>query len=355
MNIKILGRYADQPLLLNKLHKKIPSLLITLGGAYGIYDTYKSSKGKSKEFKKNKLIKNSIIISSTAAASLAGANGLKMFGKQIIPRLIPACSKKEILQKQSLAINDFLKKSCIKDRSILEILNNAKKRALKPSEAEKLIRDIPQSNLKNKLFETILPEPENLNAKDIFSEIGRLSLLGALPVVGGVLGGVAADRVTKTSSQNSTANKIKEGFYQYFANIFLCNVGACVALFAAEFLQKLKAIKPLSPAKKMVVILSGITTTGIIGGSWIANKMSQKVIDPLFNNNSKISLKKRVYDERKPELADIALHSDDIATAGVLSGFKWIEPALPLMYFVSGYRAGIGYRNNNKNSNAALS
>jgi hypothetical protein len=29
----------------------------------------------------------------------------------------------------------------------------------------------------------------------------------------------------------------------------------------------------------------------------------------------------------------------------LLSGLKWIEPALPLMYTLSGYRAGIGYRN----------
>ena len=36
------------------------------------------------------------------------------------------------------------------------------------------------------------------------------------------------------------------------------------------------------------------------------------------------------------------------ATAGILSGFKWIEPALPFMYFISGYRAGIGYRNGAK-------
>ena len=184
-----------------------------------------------------------------------------------------------------------------------------------------------------------------VNAGDIFSEIGRLSLLGAIPVVGGILGGITADAATKSMSKNSTANKIKEGFYQYFANIFLCNVGACAALFTAEGLQKAGIIKPLSAVKKMAVILTGITATGIIGGSWIANKLSQKLIDPLFGKSRKNSHRK-VYEERKPELADIALHADDIATAGVLSGFKWIEPALPLMYFVSGYRAGIGYRNN---------
>ena len=188
--------------------------------------------------------------------------------------------------------------------------------------------------------------PENLTSKEIFSEVGRLSLLGAIPVIGGIGGGLLADKVTKTSSPRSTANKIKEGFYQYFANIFLCNVGACIALFSAEGLQKSKIIKPLSPIKKMGVIMVGIAATGIVGGSWIANKLSQNIIDPLFNKGKKVC-NKGVYAERKPELTDVALHVDDIATAGVLSGFKWIEPALPLMYFISGYRAGIGYRNNN--------
>ena len=49
--------------------------------------------------------------------------------------------------------------------------------------------------------------------------------------------------------------------------------------------------------------------------------------------------------ERKPEVLDIGLHTDDIATVSLLSGLKWIEPALPIMYTLSGYRAGIGYRN----------
>ena len=49
--------------------------------------------------------------------------------------------------------------------------------------------------------------------------------------------------------------------------------------------------------------------------------------------------------ERTPEILDIGLHTDDIATVSLLSGLKWIEPALPIMYTLSGYRAGIGYRN----------
>jgi len=350
MNLKALGRCIDQPVILNKLQKKMPVLLIGAGGGYGVLDTYMSTRGKSKEQKKTKAVKNSIIISSTIAASLIGANGLKIAGKQILPRLLEKSSLTEILENNKKAVDKYIKDSK-PAKKIADVLNKAKTQALSKKDVAFVLKELPESESKNKLLSVLLPEAENLDAKGIFSEIGRLSLLGAIPVVGGILGGITAGKVTNTASKKSTSNKIKEGFYQYFANIFLCNVGACAALFAAEGLQKSKMIKPLTPLRKMIVILTGITTTGIIGGSYIANKMSQKIIDPLFagkSNHNPNPNCKGVYDERKPELADIALHADDIATAGVLSGFKWIEPALPLMYFVSGYRAGIGYRNQEK-------
>lgn len=346
MNLSAIGRCIDQPLVLQKLQTKMPALLIGAGTGYGVYDTVKSSKGKDKEFKKQRSVKNAIIISATAAASLIGARGLNLRGKQIIPALMPNPSLKKILQKQNAAIDAFVAESGVKDSKILNILKKARTKAMNPKETAAVMNDIPDSLSKRKLFETILPESENLDSKGIFDEIKRLSFLGVIPVVGGITGGIVADKVTKTHTPNSVSNKIKEGFYQFFANIFLCNVGACAALFSAEGLQKAGLIKPLSSLKKMAVIMAGITATGIIGGSWIANKMSQKIIDPMFNNGKNPAHKRGIYDERKPELTDIALHADDIATAGVLSGFKWIEPALPLMYFVSGYRAGIGYRNN---------
>ena len=343
MNLSALGRCIDQPVILNKLHKKMPALLIGAGAAYGIYDTYHSAKGKPKEIQKQKALKNTIIISTTIAASLMGANGLKISGKQVIPGLLESSSLKKILESNKKAVNEFFKEAN-PSKKIKDILNNAKIRALSYKETEAVLKEIPETDAKKKLLSVLLPEPHNLDARGIFSEIGRLSLLGAIPVVGGILGGISADLLTKTNSKKSTSNKIKEGFYQYFANIFLCNVGACAALFMAERLQKSKLIKPLTPLKKMIVILTGITATGIVGGSYIANKLSQKIIEPMFNKGKMVS-HSGVYDERRPEAIDIALHADDIATAGVLSGFKWIEPALPLMYFVSGYRAGIGYRN----------
>ena len=36
---------------------------------------------------------------------------------------------------------------------------------------------------------------------------------------------------------------------------------------------------------------------------------------------------------------------DDFATVGVFNGIKFIEPCLPILYSISGYKAGIGYRN----------
>jgi len=54
---------------------------------------------------------------------------------------------------------------------------------------------------------------------------------------------------------------------------------------------------------------------------------------------------KNINAERKPEPLDLSLHIDDVASVGFLSGMRWIGPILPALYSISGYRAGIGYRN----------
>ena len=340
MKISSFCKYIDQPIVLNKLDKKMPVLLIGAGTIFGIADSF-SSKNK-KENSSVKFTRNTIVIASTIGASLLGTRGLKIGGKKIFSGLMESVPLKEIQQKQSQAIEKYLSKKYIKDQKVLEALNTAKTKELSIKQIEILTDKLPVSPARKELFEVILPEKKNLNSKEIFSEIKRLSLLGLVPVTGGVAGGILADKVTHTNTKKRTANKVKEGIYQYLANIFLCNVGAGGALFFAEKREKAKKIKPLTPTKKLGVVLAGITTTGIIGGSYIANYISKKVISPLFGEKKN---SKGIYSERKPEAIDIALHADDIATAGILSGFKWIEPALPFMYFISGYRAGIGYRN----------
>lgn len=359
MKISTICKYVDQPMILNKLDQKMPALLIGAGGTYGLVDSLKHSK-KDRKHAKEKFIQNAVVISSTIGASLLGTRGLKIGGKKIFNGLMERVHFTELQKVQTEAVDKFLKKTKINDKEILNALETVKLKELSPKQIELLTNKLPISPAKQELFSVILPEKKNLNSKEIFSEIKRLSLLGLIPVAGGVAGGIIADKATHTNNRKGdkaptgkegaefkqrTANKVKEGLYQYLANIFLCNVGAGTALFLSERLEKAKKIKPLTPMKKLAVILTGITATGIIGGSYIANYVSKKCINPLFGEKKS---DKGIYSERKPEALDIALHADDIATAGILSGFKWIEPALPFMYFISGYRAGIGYRNNNK-------
>mgnify|MGYP000044803213 FL=1 len=344
MKISTICKYVDQPMILNKLDQKMPALLIGAGGTYGLADSLRHSK-KDRKHAKEKFVQNAIVISSTIGASLLGTRGLKIGGKKIFNGLMERVHFTELQKVQTEAVDKFLKKTKINDKEILNALEAVKLKELSPKQIELLTNKLPTSPAKQELFSVILPEKKNLNSKEIFSEIKRLSLLGLIPVVGGVTGGIIADKATHTNNRKGTADKVKEGLYQYLANIFLCNVGAGTALFLSERLEKAKKIKPLTPMKKLAVILTGITATGIIGGSYIANYVSKKCINPLFGEKKS---DKGIYSERKPEALDIALHADDIATAGILSGFKWIEPALPFMYFISGYRAGIGYRNNNK-------
>jgi len=345
MKIASIAKYIDQPIVLNKLDRKMPTLLIGIGGGYGLFDTFREKKDKQKKF-----VKNSIIIATTITASLIGTRGLKIGAKKIVKGLMERISLQELQNKQNTAVEKYLTTTKINDTKISDALKRARTKELKPDQIELLINQLPLSPARKELFEVILPEKKNLNSKEIFSEVKRLSLLGLIPIVGGVAGGIFADKVTKSSNKKNTANKVKEGIYQYLANIFLCNIGAGGALYIFERLEKSKKIKPLGSMAKLGVIFAGIAATGIIGGSYIANYISKKVIDPLFGqkNNG------RLYGERKPEALDIALHSDDIATAGILSGFKWIEPALPALYFISGYRAGIGYRNNKPIPNPSL-
>ncbi len=345
MNISAVGKFLDQPLLISKLKDKTPKILCGAAAAYGIYDTIQSPK----EERSNRGIKNAIILSCVVCTSLISAFGFKIGNNKIFDGFVNLKNRNEILKNNANAVDNFLQQNKI-PQAISDILNKTKTDILNIKDTEKILSVTPGSNGRDELFNTLFSKKEELNAKEIFKETGRLSILGLMPVAAGVLAGITADKITNENTPKSASDKIKEGAYQFLANIFMCNVGAAGALFGAERLQKAGAIKPLTPLGKLGVIMGGIFVTGIIGGSFVANLIGKKILDPLFNRDTKCNEIKfgqsDIYNERKPEILDMALHTDDIATAGVLSGFKWIEPMLPLMYTISGYRAGIGYRNN---------
>lgn len=332
----ILGKYLDQPYLVGTFAKAIPAIM--LGGATML--TAHNVSNANKENKKKVFIQNACILTGTMGSALLATSGIKRFS---IKGLSENIDLNKVKINNTQAIDEFIYNNNIKD-DLIPILHKAKDKILNFNEIKKITTDLKNNNEGKKLLKKLIPEPENITSSDIFSEIKRLSLMGLVPVLGGIAGGIVGDILTENNWKNKIPNKIKEGAYQYLANIFLCNVGAGIALGVME-----KA-KIKSKAARATGMIIGILITGVIGGSAIANIISKKIIDPCFKNkdlrgqNSCIN-KTKLYSERKPEAIDIGLHVDDIATVAVLSGLKWIEPALPVLYSISGYRAGIGYRN----------
>ncbi len=328
--LSVLGKYLDQPILVKKLEKAVP---LGLGACAAGYTFHNSAKQPTDERKRKTFIKTGIVLGATVASALAAPKiATALTGKKT------SASLKEVVQNNTLIVDEFVK-SKTSGSKVEKILEKAKSKVLKPREVSTLMQNLRQKN-ERKFLDKLIPPPENVSSKDIFSEIGWLSIVGAIPVAGGVLGGVAADKVTGANWKKRLPDKIKEGSYQYLANIFLCNVGAGAAL---AILEK-NNIK--SRMARGLGMIGGIILTGVIGGSEIANFIGNKVINPLCGD------KRKHYkgDERTPELIDIGLHTDDIATVSLLSGLKWIEPMLPILYSVSGYRAGIGYRNHKENA-----
>jgi len=322
---KIVGKYLDQPILVSKFEKKVPYLLAGGGGLY----TAHCVKHSEPEKKNETLLRCGTTMVFTALSALSAPKIVNKIFKN------PTKTLKQIKNSNTELIDNFVKDNKINTKS-KDILNKAKEKALNFKEIKQLYNSKEiDKNFLNKL----IPEPENITSKEIFSEIGRLSLLGLIPVIGGILGGICGDMVTTRNWKEKVPNKIKEGTYQYLANIFLCNVGAGIALGIMEKC----GVKGKTP--RALGMIGGIVSTGIIGGSVIANVISNKLINPICGDKSK----KGLYSERKPEALDVGLHVDDVATVAVMSGLKWIEPALPIMYAISGYRAGIGYRNVKKN------
>ena len=317
--ISAIGKYLDQPLLTAKINKNVPAML-TLGAGAVFTDTVKNS--PKDERKKNALKIGATLTATAISAAMAPKIASYITGRTATKTL------SQIKKYNTEIVDEYIKNNEVNE-NLKSILQKAKKNVLSLKEVKELFKDEKHSQIANKL----IPPPDNISSKDIFREIGWLSIYGAVPVAGGIAGGIIGDKITESKWKDKVPNKLKEGIYQYLANIFLCNIGAGAALGILEKFD----IK--SKTARCLGMLAGILTTGVIGGSVIANYIGKKIINPLISNDNKNEV-------RTPELLDLSLHTDDIATISLLSGLKWIEPSLPLLYSVSGYRAGIGYRNN---------
>ena len=329
-SVKLAGKYLDQPLLVSKFKQAVPTIFTAGAAAYGVGNVIEAEP----ENRKKVAIRDASVLSATVVSALAAPR----IAAKVVGKTYEKFASKDIIKKNTQIVDEFVSKEKVSDK-LGSLLEKAKTNVLNFKEVKALHEETSKTENGKKLFNTLIPEPENVTSKDIVNEIGRLSVLGAIPVAGGVAGGLAGEKISDGKlSKEHTANRVKEGAYQYLANIFLCNVGAAAALGIME------KTNVKSKAGRVAGMVAGILTTGVIGGSAIANYIGKKVVNPIFDKNSD----KKLNSERKPEVLDICLHSDDIATIAVMSGLKWMEPALPILYGISGYRAGIGYRNGNK-------
>lgn len=320
IKVSSFGKFLDQPLLTAKIDKKVPAIM-TLGTSAFILNEVRNT---PPEDRKKKGLKLAIILGTTLISAVQAPKIASFITKRETSKTIT-----QIKNHNSQIVDEIILGNKFPEH-IEKLLNKAKEKVLSLKEIDILNKKVNKQTLNQ-----LIPPPENITSKDIFKEIGWLSIFGAVPVIGGIAGGVAADMVTEKSWKDGVSNKVKEGVYQYLANIFMCNIGAGAAL---GILEKMN-IK--SKAARCLGMVSGIILTGVIGGSAIANYISNKFINSMFSKDNK-------KENRTPELLDIGLHTDDIATVSLLSGLKWIEPSLPLLYSISGYRAGIGYRNDDK-------
>ncbi|MFA7658489.1 MAG: hypothetical protein WCY19_03555 [Candidatus Gastranaerophilaceae bacterium] len=326
-SLSILGKYLDQPRLVRTFSRAVPAIAVTGGTLCALNNVSKSPKGK----KRKEFIKN--------VAVLTGALGSALFAPKIASKILKEHShESKIISSE--AIDEFLHNNLVTERT-RNFLNLAKKNFLKFSKVKAIVEELETKENGRNFLNELIPNPENINSKEIFSEIKKLSIMGIIPVLGGIAGGVVGDKLTEKNWKEKIPDKIKEGTYQFLANIFLCNVGAGAALWGME-----KA-KIQSKSARAIGMIGGIILAGIVFGSAVANLVGKICVDPLLKHKDKKYVHRHVdlYSERRPELLDISLHVDDIATVAVLSGLKWIEPALPILYSISGYRAGIGYRN----------
>ena len=348
--ISSLGKSIDQPIVVARLGEAVPGLLI--GGAIvkcGI-ETYKAPEKK----KTNTFIKTALVFAGTIAGALLAS-------KQTLGNF----SIKKTIESQKKLADEIIKNNSNLTQKAKKLINKCGEgKAFNPKQIQELGEEL--NNLDKtkaqKIMDTLIPPPVCTKAKDIVKELGSLSYLGLLPVVGGVIGGIAGNIATdKRHWKKEVPNQVKEASFQYLANIFLCNIGAAAALGILELFASKGQKWASSKTARVIGMASGIMATGVIGGSAIANWISKKFINPIFEtkeekqlrlNKEKRHEKESIYSERKVELADMGLHVDDFATIGVFNGIKFIEPCLPILYSISGYKAGIGYRNGDNNEHS---
>jgi len=349
-NIDAFGKYLDQPAVMRNLKRAMPWTAGVIAAGYGIYDIYKAPEKE----KKKTAIRDFLVMSFALGSGFIATKGIKI-GKLKVPGLDDLHGK--IHQHNHHHHHDI-------DNILADLTKTGKntlaglvkkvkdKEYLKISEVSMLHKGLKEIAPEKRIIADVIPDSHIHTPKEMKQELLFLTGVGTVPVLGGIAGGMLADKINGENVREKSKNKLKEGFFQYAANITLCNAGAGTALWAMGDRVKNKGLR-------LAGMMTGVIGVGILLGGTIANFVGKNFINPVIDGNPDKTPKghhkhgqhhfnhmfKDINSERKPEPLDLALHIDDVASVGFLSGMKWIGPILPALYSVSGYRAGIGYRN----------
>jgi len=363
--IRVFGSYIEQPQVI----KKVGQYTGIIGGLGGIgllagSDIYHASPDQ----RQNMIVRDGLVLLSTGLGTWAAARKFmplptmheaKGAFNHYITELCETLAKTpnrpsafDQLCDELQALKGNAKLKVADYRKILNTINDH----LKPADAKKLLQEIFEPEEEYHNFKTMLKEmwqKGDIAKGEDEGELRKMMsffVVGGLSVLSGLLGGIAANKINGIKNQDATVNMVKEGIFQFVANIALCAVGASVALMGmAPFQSNLSRMGWAGRGLKTLGVAVGLSL-GIFGGGVIANQLGTKVINPLCDKlQGKTSQPQTDPNQgkRKIEFWDLILHLDDVPTALALAGMKIVEPFIPLFFGFSGYRTGIGYRNNN--------
>lgn len=377
--VRAFCHWAEHPNTIRWVEKKA---IVPLGlagmSALAVSDTWKAQP----EDRKKVIVRDAMVLGATAAGTYAAAMGIRANGKQIFPGLMRYAEEegraelKEAIEHSvsflkekgySQGLIEQMEKLGAKTEQWSQVLSqrHGYKEFFKGLQTEFEAKhgsiETAKQEWKNHLRD-LMPEEENEGFMEEAKKAASFFLVGGISVLSGLAGGLAANKVNKVKDPNATVNMIKEGIFQFVANIALCAVGAGIALGVVngEWGPKGNALRQTGdkfadfinkhPAKKLIrtgIIGAGLSI-GIFGGGFIANWLGRNYVNPFFDKmqgKTPTANNGLPPEKRKIEFSDAILHLDDVPTAMALAGVKIIEPVIPLFFAFSGYRTGIGYRN----------
>lgn len=383
----IRGNYIDQGAVVRKYGWPVNYMM--LGAATGVtaYHTWKAQP----EEKKKVLTRDALVLGAAVGGTIFASGGLLAFKQLFKPNMVVNETvegfKGFLLQgmKPLHAEGDKLMEAVkenmetankIGDEVVSKKLYDSVKKFLQNKEGEWLPKDhkFELDDLKAVYNEVKKHEPKKVNeifnkifsgAESLKEEVGEASeffAIGLAGVLSGIGGGLLANKINGEKDPEKTPDMVKEGIFQFVANIGMCAVGAGSAL--ALMNPKEWAPKSLEQQAAKVTnffhhsagskiyrfggVLAGLSV-GILGGAHIANYVGQHWVNPALDKlQGKESRPPEAQEKRHIEGLDMVLHVDDIPTAAAIAGTAILGPWIMPFFPVSGYRAGIGYRNDEK-------